>query len=245
MIEILHPTLRKIMSFYPDEKISFRINKNINSLITVTNKKCNSEKRVSIHSIFLAASDEVIKGVAEFIKKPNKENRRIIRRYIAENSGKIDRISKRKKNTEIKTEGKFYNLQPLFEGINIKYFNGTLNHLKITWAQQKSHTRKRISSLNFGSFSYVENLIRIHPVLDSSFVPKYFIEYIIYHEMLHSIISPTVSGSGYMCYHNKIFREKEKEFKNYTKAESWQKNNLKHLLKMVKLPNSFKRASFN
>ncbi len=243
-LDINHSTILKIRSLCPEDKLFFRINKNTNSLITVTRKKDGTGKKISLHYIFLKAPEDVIQSLATFIRRPNKINRSVIRKYIAENSEKIDRVSAQKKSTPIIFQGICYNLQGMLDKINKFYFDGVLSNLRITWAPQKTHTRKRVHSLNFGSFSYSEQLIRVHPVLDNYFVPKYFIEYIIYHEMLHAIIKPSVSPTGYMCYHHDEFKKREMEFKHYHKAEKWQKKNLKYLLKMVKTPRPLREMTF-
>ena len=53
-------------------------------------------------------------------------------------------------------------------------------------------------SIKLGSYSATERLIRVHPALDRPWVPRYFVSYIVYHEMLHHVI-PSSQGTAGAC----------------------------------------------
>jgi predicted SprT family Zn-dependent metalloprotease len=80
-----------------------------------------------------------------------------------------------------------------------------------------------------GSYSVEDKLIRIHPALDRSFVPRYFIESVVYHEMLHHIHPIPVKG-GRRQFHTAEFKEQEKRFHQYQKAKRWERANIDRLL---------------
>jgi hypothetical protein len=74
-----------------------------------------------------------------------------------------------------------------------------------------------------------EALIRIHPVLDAADVPRFFVEWIVYHEMLHEIHDmPVVDGRR--VYHTREFREAESRFEHYADAVLWERSNVHRLL---------------
>ena len=74
-----------------------------------------------------------------------------------------------------------------------------------------------------GSFHRDRNLIRINPVLDSKNVPRYFIEYVVYHEMLHAA-ERVESCVGRQRVHTKEFKRREKVFKYYEQALAWERS---------------------
>lgn len=226
--------IKRIKELCPDIQLKFRINNNVNNLLTIVRNRKNGEIRLSLHKIFLEADDETLKGIAGFIRNPKREHRVVIRKFIAGHSIQIDRTIPKRRTMALNPVGRIYDLSKMFDNVNEQYFSGRLSNLKITYAPYRAHTRKRYKTINFGSFSYAERLIRIHPVLDNEFVPRYFVEYIIYHEMLHSVILPKIGKNGYTIYHNKEFKAREKEFLHYAVCERWQKENMKYLLKMVK-----------
>ena len=85
-------------------------------------------------------------------------------------------------------------------------------------------------TIKLGSYSAVERLIRVHPVLDRPWVPRYFVSYILYHEMLHHVMPATRVGGRRML-HPPEFRAREQTYRHYDKAIAWEKANLDRLLR--------------
>jgi len=73
-----------------------------------------------------------------------------------------------------------------------------------------------------GSYCKHTGTIRINPVLDRRNVPLYFIRFVVYHEMLHSSMREE-RKNGRRSVHNPEFRKRERLFREYEKAISWEK----------------------
>jgi hypothetical protein len=114
-------------------------------------------------------------------------------------------------------------LKEIYSRLNAEYFKETVRNA-ITWGRQYRGTRR--SSIRFGCVEAETGTIRINPALDQEFVPGYFVEYIVYHEMLHCQIESRRTPSGRMMSHHADFRRREREFPMYDKALKWQKENL-------------------
>ena len=69
-------------------------------------------------------------------------------------------------------------------------------------------------------------LIRIHPVLDRRDVPLYFLESVVYHEMLHHHMGGVPDSAGRTVYHSRSFREAEARYPRHREALAWEKENL-------------------
>lgn len=74
-------------------------------------------------------------------------------------------------------------------------------------------------------------MIRVHPLLDAPFVPQWFMEYVLYHEMLHAVVPDEWDANGRRCVHTEAFREKEKRFPLYRRARKWEAENLGRFLR--------------
>jgi hypothetical protein len=74
-------------------------------------------------------------------------------------------------------------------------------------------------------------LIRIHPVLDRPGVPRYFLESVVHHEMLHHKMGGVPDRAGRTVYHTRAFREAEARFPRHREALAWEKENLPELLR--------------
>jgi predicted metal-dependent hydrolase len=57
--------------------------------------------------------------------------------------------------------------------------------------------------------------------MDSKRVPGYFIEYVVYHEMLHAAIG-IQEREGRRSIHSAEFKKREKLFKYYERAMAWE-----------------------
>ena len=71
-----------------------------------------------------------------------------------------------------------------------------------------------------GHHDAVHNTITISKALDARDVPEWFVEYILYHEMLHiKHAAKVINGRRY--YHTAAFRLDEKRFYKYEEAQAW------------------------
>ena len=104
--------------------------------------------------------------------------------------------------------------------VNEEYFEGRVS-LSITWGTQ-SH-RRIVKKRRLGSYDRDKNMIRISPILDRRTVPRYFVEFVVYHEMLHADIEIYKGRNGRRLIHTKEFRKREKLFKHYERAIAWEK----------------------
>lgn len=174
-----------------------------------------------LHRIFLDAGPAVIGEIADFIKAGRRKKTPLISGFLRDRSVGIVRKAPRNLNPA----GKFYDLKGIFDGLNREYFGCALNS-SITWGRKAAQGRVRKRTL--GSYSFQAETIRINPILDSAKVPLRFVEFIVYHEMLHSFIGVGTKG-GRRAVHTKEFREKERLFRDYSTALKWEAENLKVL----------------
>ncbi|MGH9902390.1 MAG: SprT-like domain-containing protein, partial [Pyrinomonadaceae bacterium] len=107
--------------------------------------------------------------------------------------------------------GRFYDLGRLFRRLNRRYFDGRLPQPTLTWSQRRTRTI-------LGHHDGVHDTIVISKTLDARDVPEWFVEYILYHEMLH-IKHPARLINGRRYYHTKAFRAEEQRFPYYEEAQ--------------------------
>ncbi len=72
--------------------------------------------------------------------------------------------------------------------------------------------------------------IRIHPALDKPDVPRFFVAFIVFHEMLHQLF-PSERDTGRHVHHPRAFRDREKAFPLYEAAMTWEREHLNQLLR--------------
>lgn len=131
------------------------------------------------------------------------------------NSSTLDFINDRK-----------VNLKEIFDKLNTEYFESKIT-ASIEWG--KKVNKKNLTSFRFGSYDPKKKLIRIHPRLQQYFVPLSVLELTVYHEMCHQW-APMKRKRGLWVAHHPQFKEKEREYRFYNEARSWEKENWKKLM---------------
>jgi predicted metal-dependent hydrolase len=109
--------------------------------------------------------------------------------------------------------GSHYNLERMFDRLNRRYVDGEMEKPTLTWSHRRT---RRI----LGHHDPVYDTIVISKTLDSADVPEWFVEFILYHEMLH-IKHPARLIKGRRFYHTKAFRAEEERFPYFQQAQDW------------------------
>jgi hypothetical protein len=109
--------------------------------------------------------------------------------------------------------GDAYDLDKMFSKLNRRYFDAGLEKPTLTWSQRKTRSI-------LGHHDRVYDTIVISKSLDSTQVPEWFVEFIVYHEMLH-IKHPARMISGRRYVHTAAFRADERRFARYEDSQRW------------------------
>jgi hypothetical protein len=126
-------------------------------------------------------------------------------------------------------EGRYFDLRAVFDKLNARYFDHALRNYTITWGKRRRQPPKEY--FIFGTIQEEDRVIRIHPLLDAPFVPTWFLEYVVFHEMLHSVVPDEVDRSGRRRVHTEEFQERERQFFHYHRAKRWEDENLARFLR--------------
>jgi len=207
-------SIRSFLEGVTRKNISLVITDNSSSILSV--KACGSDANVRLHRMFLSAGNDVLTEIGDYIKK-RKADIPGIKQFIEKNAGVIKRGKPRK--IRIQTRGSHRDLREIFQSVNQEYFEGRVN-ARITWGARGPRRAARNRTL--GSYCCSNHLIRINPILDSRNVPKYFLSYLVYHEMLHADMND-YNAEGRRSVHGREFKKREKLFKDYKKAIEWEK----------------------
>lgn len=123
-------------------------------------------------------------------------------------------------------KGDVYDLDEIFSDINKKYFGDTVKEPVLTWSSRKTY---RI----LGHHDATHEAIVISRSLDRRDVPKYVVEYVVFHEMLH-IVHPTIYRNGRRYNHTPAFKRDEERFADLERTMFWIEENLHRLKRLAK-----------
>ncbi len=124
----------------------------------------------------------------------------------------------------LRNEGRYFDLREIFDRINARHFRNRLRNYTVEWGRRRKQRPK--AYFVFGTIQEEDRVIRINPSLDQPFVPMWFLEYVMYHEMLHSVVPDEVLPGGRRRVHTDEFYRREKEFPQYRRARRWEDENL-------------------
>jgi hypothetical protein len=194
--------------------VSLTFTNNATSMISVTKKGGGTDVR--IHRVFLAAGAPVIDEIADFIKT-GRGKTPFVRAFIRQNKGLLGTAPQRRKS--LRAAGQWHDLVTISVKINAEYFNNRVT-AGITWGAGNHRRAARRRTL--GSYNRDTGLITINPLLDRKTVPSYFVEFIVYHEMLHADMGVKMRN-GRRLVHTGEFRLRERLFREYERAISWER----------------------
>jgi predicted metal-dependent hydrolase len=219
----------QIAQHMPDGRLALAVTDNRYTMISVKREK--GLFRLRLHHMFLHAEAEVVRALGRYVALNDREASRLLGQFIDINQRKIRRARRaRPISVTIETRGEVHDLQSIYDVLNQRYFAGCID-ARITWGQRQTPgaRKRRRNSIKMGSYSVEDRLIRIHPSLDRLFVPRTFVEWIVYHEMLHQKHDIPVVG-GRRQFHTPEFLAEEATFDEYDRARLWERENLDRLL---------------
>lgn len=117
---------------------------------------------------------------------------------------------KRARRAEHQPAGAHHDLAPLFEALNARYFEGSLQQPQLGWSARAWRGQ-------LGCFDPALSQIVLNRRLDSAAIPEYVVAYVLYHEMLHQK-HPMKFARCRRESHSAEFRREEKVFEEYERA---------------------------
>jgi hypothetical protein len=175
---------------------------------------------VRISDLLETAPESVLRAIAHILlaklyRKPIAPHHAArYRQYVASHhlSAKVHLIRQmRGRKRVVSAQGEVYNLEEIFDDLNRRFFFGLLGRPQMTWSQD--HARN-----NLGHFDPAHNTIVVSRIFDHTKVPRFVLEYLVYHEMLHLKYPVRLRGTR-RCVHGPDFQSEEKLFPRVEEAK--------------------------
>jgi len=217
----LPETFRKVFrrlgvkSLAPSFDVEFRPFAGLRSTIRLR----NNHAQVCISDVLAGAPPLVLEALAEillaqvFRRRPSREARECYLAYVFQPSmhRKIeDSRRQRGRKRLLPPDGRWHDLSAIFRRLNRRFFRGDLPLPRLGWSPNRSRTV-------LGHYDSAHAAITISRALDSPGVPRYLVEYLVFHEMLH-MQYPVERRGHRRVLHSREFRLAEKKFPQYELA---------------------------
>lgn len=193
----------------PEITVQFFAFANINNTIRLREGKL----LVRLSDLLEGAPEGVLHAISHILlakmyrKRIEQEHATRYRRYISSHSlrEKAHLVRQIRGRKHIRSaQGRFYDLEEIFEHLNTLFFYGLLARPQLTWSRDRARNR-------LGHYDPAHNTIVVSRLFDHAAVPRCAVEYIVYHEMLHLKHPVKLRGSR-RCVHSAAFQAEEKLF---------------------------------
>jgi hypothetical protein len=218
---------RRIRAHLQRGRVQVTLTDNRYTMISVRRIVKERRYEVRLHHMFADADPVITRALARYITDNDADASRVLGDFIDSNSGHVKGRARRQPATVIFTAGEFHDLRTIFDELNARYFDNKID-AAITWGARTGRPKRR-NSIKMGSYSVEDRLIRIHRSLDRAFVPRFFVAWIVFHEMLHQVHDIRVKN-GRREFHSKEFLADEAQFEHYDEAKSWERRHLDAIL---------------
>lgn len=218
---------RRIRAHLARGRVQVTLTDNRYTMISVRRFPKDRRYEVRLHHMFASADPVITRALARYVADNDADASHILGDFIDENNDHVRGRSRRTPATLIFTAGETHDLRQIFDELNARYFANRIE-AAITWGARCGRPRRR-NSIKMGSYSVEDRLIRIHRSLDRAFVPRFFVAWIVFHEMLHQVHDIRVKN-GRREFHSKEFLSDEAHFEQYDEARTWERSHLDAIL---------------
>lgn len=220
--QILHRTYRELRprATMPEFRAEFYPFRYVNNTIRLRDGVIH----LRISDLLEGAPESVLEAIAHILlakmyKKPiAAEHATRYRRHVGSHdlSAKAHLVRQIRGRKRIESaKGTVYDLDAIFDDLNRSFFHGLMGRPQLTWSREQARN-------SLGHYDPAHNAIVVSRVFDSARVPRYAVEYILYHEMLHLKHPVKLRGSR-RCIHGPEFQAEERLFPHLDEAKQFLK----------------------
>jgi len=201
--------LRRYLAEAANCRVELIATRNRVSMISVLFRR-EGHARIRLHEQFLVAPAPVLDALALYLRTRHRCAWAVVAGYarrIRVSAEQPERDARR-----LQTRGQVHDLREIADEVNTRYFNSRVKCV-IGWGARRPRTRRRSRSrsIRYGSWSPSTRTVRVHPLLDDPRVPRAFVAYILFHEMLHAVV-PVEERPGRRLDHGVLFRQQESQY---------------------------------
>ena len=199
----------------PPMQVRFRRFTSLNTTIRLRDGKIFA----NLSDLLEGAPESVLHAIAHILlaklyRKPVDASQNLRYRRFSSNAAvtrQIERIRTARGSKRYSgPEGRYFHLDEVFDSLNLRFFGGLLGRPDLTWSE---HHAKR----SLGHYDAAHNTIVVSRVFDRPSSPRYALEYLLYHEMLH-LKHPVRARGLRRCVHSAEFKAEEAQFPQLAEA---------------------------
>jgi len=183
---------------------------------------------IRMHEAFGSAPSAVLDALGHYLRTRRREDWRCVAAFARQIPARTAAV---RPPPPVQAAGAVWDLAAIAAEVNTQFFSGRVDY-RIGWGRRPATRRvrrfRRARSIRYGSWDATTRTIRIHPALDDGRVPREFVRYIVFHEMLHAVV-PTEGHHGRRVFHPAAFRALERRYPDYPRMRQLARDMLRML----------------
>lgn len=188
-----------------------------------------------LHRVFLDASQELVAALSMYAQCHDPQAGAAIRDFIDQRDI-VERLQPRARGT-------YFDLESVFETLNARFFDGAII-ASIAWLEgedwpsleqhcDEAPVHKR--GLAMAAYCVETQEIWVHRSLDAADIPRVYLDWVVFHEMLHQVHEMPMYGE-HREHHTPAFERDEARFPGRTQALIWEQSHRERLLRALEQP---------
>lgn len=216
------------------EELSRRTGRRVQLVLTDNRCSMVSARRrglggleVRMQRLFLNAPPEVLDDIVALLSG-DKGQRPALRAFVdscVEHLGKIAPLPRRPIAKE-RLESGNHDIVAYARHLNETYLGGR-SRAGVVWG--RNHKTRSSRSIRFACYDPIRNLVTMNRKLDRPDIPRYFVEFVLFHELLHEVLGIGERADGKRDIHGSLFRLMEGTYPDYQRALLYEQELCKHL----------------
>lgn len=206
---------------------SVRVEFHENTSTVVSRSRDRDRVALRLHRVFLSAPDAILDGIVRcFLNSPPRGTAQLLRRALKD-FVEVHRhaLLRPVEPTELlPPRGRVHDLAEILDAVRTVHLP-QLSPVLIGWSPR---LLQRLMGKWIENLPPRPNAIMINRLLDCEAAPRSYLEFLVFHELLHEAI-PVRRVDGRWIHHSREFRSREREFPGYRAAVAWEKASLSKL----------------
>jgi hypothetical protein len=180
------------------------------------------EYRLGIHPELLQAPEEIFRASLRLLIRrihnlpPDAGDEERVRNYSRELRLMMPDIPPRRPTAMLPPRGRHHDLERLFRRLNTEFLDGAVEVARLGWSHRPAWRK-------MAWYVTDENCIVVSRLLDDPRIPEYFLEFVLYHEMLH-VMFPARRRGRRLMFHHGDFRAMERAFPRFEEAKRFEES---------------------
>lgn len=189
--------------------------------------------RLRLHGMFDGAPDEVVEALGAWLARADRRASARIDAYIQACRSQVRRreVRARRAGLGLVAEGRAHHLGERMDEVLAEWAWSQARRCRgvaIGWAPAP-RVRLPRRSIKLGSYAVETAVVRVHRALDQSWVPPFFVRWIVRHELLHHLLRDELEVRR-GCVHSALFRRLERGHAEFEAARAFERTHLDRLL---------------